>query len=120
MFLRFLRDWAHIKLKDLRCIDVPVDVMLLRATLCAGVLRGSYEGPHGPLFGDVQRIWREATDGLTSITGEPMVPLDVDAALWRVGRYYCGHQSDQKCPCQPGCVGLTDHKEGGIWRVKTD
>jgi hypothetical protein len=76
MFLRFLRDWPGIELEDMDEIRIPVDVNVLRATLCAGVLRGSYAGPAELPFADVRSIWHQATRGLTSAaTGKPMIGL---------------------------------------------
>jgi hypothetical protein len=86
MFLRLLRDWTPIELTDMDEIPIPVDVNVLRATLCAGVLRGRYTGSVEVPFADVRSIWREATQGLTNTaTGKPMIGLDMDGPLWRVG-----------------------------------
>ena len=103
MFLQFLRDWAHIELRDMDEVPIPVDIQVLRATLCTGVLQGPYEGPDEPLFRDVRAIWREAVKGLTNkATGKPMIGLDMDGPLWRVGRYWCSG-SKAGCPCAPNC-----------------
>jgi hypothetical protein len=119
MFLRFLRDWAHIQLTGMDEMPVPVDSQVLRATLCSGVLRGRYTGPQEPLFAAVRAIWREAVKGLTnSATGGPMIGLDVDGPLWRVGRYWCSPGNKRDCPCAPGCApGITIEYSNGLYRI---
>jgi hypothetical protein len=121
MFLRFLRDWAQIELSDMDEVPIPVDSQVLRATLCAGVLRGSYQGPAEPLFTDVRRTWREAVKGLTRRdTGKPMIGLDMDGPLWRVGRYWCSPRNKSGCPCAPNCgVGAIIENTNGLYRART-
>jgi hypothetical protein len=113
MFLRLLRDWTPIELTNMDEISIPTDVNVLRATLCAGVLRGNYAGNVDRPFQDVRTIWHEATQGLTSTsTGKPMIGLDVDGPLWRVGGYWCSKRgnshhlspSPHDRPFAPGCV----------------
>jgi hypothetical protein len=127
MFLRFLRDWPGIELEDMDEIRIPVDVNVLRATLCAGVLRGSYAGPVELPFADVRSIWHQATQGLTSAaTGKPMIGLDMDGPLWRVGRYWCTNRGNGRlspcppgCPCAPGCVNGSLTIRGNECEVKS-
>ena len=121
MFLRLLRDWAQVELTDMDEVPIPVDSQVLKATLCTGVLRGRYEGPEGPLFSDVRSIWREAVKGLTNkATGRPMIGLDMDGPLWRVGRYWCAAGSKAGCPCAPNCgVGAMIGNSKGRCRINT-
>jgi hypothetical protein len=109
MFLRLLRDWTPIQLTHLEDIRIPVDVNVLRATLCSGALRGSYSGAVEWVFAEVRNVWHRATQGLTNTaTGKPMIGLDMDGPLWRVGGQ-CSNRGNHAtcppaCPCAPGCV----------------
>lgn len=111
LWLRMLRDNAGLLLKNLEEVPIPVDVHVLRATLCLGVMIGDYEGPLDPLKERVAGVWRMAVKN--QHTGEgpncrPLVPLDLDDALWSLGRAHCqkrqGGPSKPSCPAHPGCA----------------
>jgi hypothetical protein len=119
MFLRLLRDWTPVKLVAMDEIRIPIDIQVLRATFCTGALSGSYDGPAEPLFADVRSIWHRATQGLTSkATGQPMIGLDMDGPLWRVGRYWCGNRAQVGCPYAPRCrISVRIDNDDGRYRI---
>jgi hypothetical protein len=106
-----LRDNAGIELVGLEEVPIPVDVHVLRATICSGVLTGKYEGSTDEIFSLVRRLWRDAVQDLRLPNGRAMVALDVDEALWTLSRLGCSKRGSassdagtKKCPAAPGCA----------------
>lgn len=112
LWIRMLRDNVGIKLSKLEEVPIPVDVHVLRATLCTGVLRGTYTGPVNELFKEVRKIWQVATQGVELPHGSrEMIALDVDEPLWHLSRSGCTRRGSGKlgpcpsnCPARPNCV----------------
>jgi len=111
LWIRMLCDDASAALSDLADVPIAVDVHVLRATLCSGVITGRYRGREGPLFEQVRRVWHTAVQDLARATGEPMVALDIDEALWTLSRSGCsrrGHGAlgscPSNCPLAGGCA----------------
>lgn len=111
LWIRMLCDDAGIVLSDLADVPIAVDVHVLRATLCSGVITGQYRGREGPLFEQVRRGWHTAVQDLARATGEPMVALDIDEALWTLSRSGCSRRGNgalgvcpSDCPLADGCA----------------
>jgi hypothetical protein len=112
LWIRMLRDNVGIDLSGLDEVPIPVDVHVLRATLCTGVLTGTYNGPVAPVFEEVRAVWREAVRGLQVPNGNrPMIALDVDEPLWHLSKFGCSTRGNRQlgrfsvsCPAAPGCV----------------
>ena len=111
LWVRMLRDNGGIEMTGLEEVDIPVDVHVLRATLCSGALGGRYEGSVDAVFKQVRQVWRDAVRGITRPDGKPMVALDVDQALWTLSRLGCSKRGNgslrpcsRDCPAAPGCV----------------
>lgn len=126
LWLRMLRDNAGLDaLKNLEGVPIPVDIHVARASLCLGIVRGSYEGRLEDLFGAIRQAWAESVRGHMA-GGRPMIALDVDEPLWHLSRAGCGRRdmSTGACPlrsrCEFGafCVGGTISIEGQ--RVSVD
>jgi len=106
-----LRDNVKLQLAGLEDVAIPVDVHVLRATLCTGAMTGRYTGSQTEIFRRIRKVWREAVHGLTRHDGKPMVALDVDEALWTLSREGCSKRGNgvlgpcpPGCPARPGCV----------------
>lgn len=126
LWVRTLRDNAGIELSGLDEVPIPVDVHVLRATLCTGVMEGSFNGSTTEIFAEVRRVWRDATYGLRLPDGRPMAALDVDEALWTLSRLGCSKRGNGRlgpsppgCPAAPGCVAGTILIQGGRCAVNT-
>lgn len=111
LWLRMLRDNAGLPLTNLDTIPIPVDIQVLRATFCSGAITGDYDGPIEPLKKMVAPLWKKAVQGLSfpdkNGTGRPLISLDLDEALWNLGRNFCsrnGRSPMESCPLSPGCL----------------
>ena len=114
LWVRMLRDNIGIDLSGLADVPIPVDVHVLRATLCSGVIHGRFVGSLEGVFEQVRRVWRDAARGETLPDGRSMVALDVDEALWTLSRLGCSRRGNGRlgvcrtgCPASPGCVNGT-------------
>jgi hypothetical protein len=104
LWIRILRDKAGVELKGLAGVPIPVDVHVLRATLCSGSITGTFKGRSSIAFEVVRRVWNDATEGITRIDGSPMVALDVDEALWTLSRLGCSQRGNGPLkPCPTDC-----------------
>ena len=111
LWIRMLRDNVGISLSGLEEVPIPVDVHVLRATLCTSVVSGTYSGAVEPIFEVVRRVWKEATRGLDRNDGSEMIALDVDEPLWHLSKFGCSTRGNgmlaacpSRCPAAPGCV----------------
>jgi hypothetical protein len=111
LWIRMLRDNVGLQLAGLEDVAIPVDVHVLRATLCAGAMTGRYTGSQAEIFRRIREVWREAVRGLARHDGKPMVALDIDEALWTLSREGCSKRGNgdlgpcrPDCPARPGCV----------------
>ncbi len=115
VWIRMLRDNLAIELRGLEDVHIPVDVHILRATLCTGALTGSFSGPRTSLFPKVQELWHEATAPLKRPHDQkPLIALDVDAALWTLSKKGCSKRIKDRdgnlgpchknCPASPSCA----------------
>jgi hypothetical protein len=111
LWVRTLRDNALLELSGLEDVPIPVDVHVMRATLCSGAIRGRYCGSPEKLKHAVRNVWRTATSGLQHPDGRSMIPLDVDELLWTLSRLGCSGRGNGPlapcpldCPLVPGCV----------------
>lgn len=111
LWLRMLRDNAGLSFEKLEDVQIPVDVHVLRATLCLGVMTGDYEGPLDPLKERIAAIWMTAVKNQEirdARDRRPFVSLDLDEALWTLGRTYCNKRNhgttNSSCPGHPGCA----------------
>ncbi|MCH9053332.1 MAG: hypothetical protein IIA72_20115 [Proteobacteria bacterium] len=126
LWVRMLRDNAGITLSALAEVPIPVDVHILRATLCTGVLHGDFAGSTNEIFERVRRAWRDATHGLSLTDEQPMVSMDVDAALWTLSRLGCSKRGNGElgpcrhdCPAAPGCITGTVRIQNDRCEVRT-
>ena len=123
LWLRMLRDNVGLsELKRMERVPIPVDIHVARATLCLGVVRGTYHGPLSDLFEHIRSAWSTSVEGL-EVHGRPMIALDVDEPLWHLSKYGCSRRGDSTvtCPlrgrCDAGsmCVGgLVKIKNGKV------
>lgn len=111
LWVRTLRDNALLELSGLEDVPIPVDVHVMRATLCSGAIRGRYAGSQEPLKKAVRELWRAATNGLQHPDGKSMIPLDIDEPLWTLSRLGCSQRGNSprascppNCALAPGCV----------------
>jgi hypothetical protein len=115
LWVRTLRDNALLELSGLVDVPIPVDVHVMRATLCSGVIRGRYGGSPEKLKLAVRDVWRTATNGLRHWDGRPMIPLDVDEPLWTLSRLGCSKRGNGPlASCPPGCILASGCVEGRI------
>ena len=127
LWIRMLRDNIGITLAKLEEVPIPVDVHVLRATLCTGVLRGTYTGSVNAVFEEVRKIWQEAAKGIELLDGSrEMIALDVDEPLWHLSRSGCTTRGSgglgpcpSDCPARPGCVSGTIAIRGTLCEVNT-
>jgi len=107
LWLRMLRDNAGVAtLKNLDQVPIPVDVHIARASLCLGMVNGTYSGRIKPIFQEIRDAWAESVKGL-EVAGRPMIALDVDEPLWHLSKYGCKKYRDQvsgACPKKKDCV----------------
>jgi hypothetical protein len=111
LWVRTLRDNALLELSGLENVPIPVDVHVMRATLCSGAIRGRYSGSPEKLKHAVRDVWRIATKDLRHPDGRSMIPLDIDEPLWTLSRLGCSSRGNGAlapcplgCPLAPGCV----------------
>jgi hypothetical protein len=106
LWIRMLRDNVGLALQGLADVPIPVDIHVLRATVCSGVVRGRYVGRLEPAFERVREAWKTGTNDLLRYDGQSMISLDVDRPLWRLSRSFCtgsGKERPSSCPLQPRC-----------------
>lgn len=111
LWVRTLRDNALLELTGLEDVPIPVDVHVMRATLCSGAIRGRYSGSLEQLKRTVRDVWRLATEDCHHADGRPMIALDIDEPLWTLSRLGCSQRGNgllARCPSgcalAPGCV----------------
>jgi len=125
LWIRILRDNAGVQFKGLDEVAIPVDIHVLRATICAGALVGSYEGDKTTLLAKIREVWRDATQGLRTTTDKPMVALDIDEALWTLSRECCSARGvnldgpNRSCPLAPVCATGKIDVDGPQCRIET-
>ncbi len=104
LWLRMLRD--NVGLSELQALDqvpIPVDIHVARATLCLGIVRGSFEGVLADLFPKIREAWFQSVDG-QEVQGKPMIALDVDEPLWHLSKYGCTKRDKSgHCPARAHC-----------------
>jgi hypothetical protein len=121
LWVRTLRDNALLELSGLEDVPIPVDVHVMRATLCSGAIRGRYVGSQEPLKKAVRELWRVATNGLRHPDEKPMIPLDVDEPLWTLSRLGCSRRGNGPlASCPPDCVLAPECVEGRIKITDTE
>jgi hypothetical protein len=112
LWLRLLRDNVGLdQLRNLDQVPIPVDVHVARATLATGVVRGSHAGSLGDAFVKIRKAWFRSVEEL-EVDGRPMMPLDVDEALWHLSKYGC-----TKRDTETGTCPLLDQCEAGEFCV---
>ena len=122
LWLRMLRDNVGMtELRSMEEVPLPVDVHVARATLCLGIVRGTFSGPVQKIYQLIRRAWHEGVKGLEA-AGRPMIALDLDEALWHLSKYGCTRRDPESghcpvartCPvrdlCWPGAIKLTGPK----------
>jgi hypothetical protein len=115
LWVRTLRDNALLKLSGLEDVPIPVDVHVMRATLCSGAIRGRFRGSPERLKNAVRELWRTAVKGLEHSDGQSMIPLDVDEPLWTLSRLGCSQRGNGLLTsCPPCCVLAPVCVEGRI------
>jgi hypothetical protein len=105
LWLRMLRDNAGLDaLTNLECVPIPVDIHVARASLCLGVVRGTYEGRLEDIFGAIRQAWAESVRGYAA-GDRSMIALDVDEPLWHLSRFGCSRRDGQTglCPLSGRC-----------------
>ena len=104
LWVRMLRDNVGIEMTGLEEVPIPVDVHVLRATVCSGVISGRYTGSIGPVFEEVRTVWKEAVKPLKRQDGQPMISLDMDEPLWHLSKYGCSnHRGSENSACLEEC-----------------
>ena len=109
LWLRMLRDNVGIsKLLNLEEVPIPVDVHVARASLCLGVVRGSFKGQLGELFPKIREGWCHSVEG-QMVPERPMIALDVDEPLWHLSKYGCTKRDKTSghCPVRDKCEMAT-------------
>ena len=122
LWLRMLRDNVGItQLKKLDAVPIPVDIHVARASLCLGVIRGSFNGNLDEIFPFIRRAWFEGVNG-AFVNNRPMIALDVDEPLWHLSKYgctmrnsntgFCPHRSscEAKNQCIPGIIEVNSNR----------
>ncbi|WP_207231392.1 hypothetical protein [Methanofollis fontis] len=105
LWLRMLRDNAGLDtLTHLERVPIPVDIHVARASLCLGVVRGTYEGRLEDIFEAIRQAWAESVRGYEA-GDRPMVALDIDEPLWHLSRAGCGRRDPETgaCPLRSTC-----------------
>jgi hypothetical protein len=74
--VRALRDNVLLKLSGLEDVPIPLDVHVMRATLCSGAIHGRFRGSPERLKNAVRELWRTAAKGLPHPGGRSMIALD--------------------------------------------
>ena len=106
LWLRMLRDNACVTtLRNLDLVPIPVDVHIARASLCLGIVNGSYSGAMEPLFRQIRTAWAKSVEGL-EVEGRPMIALDVDEPLWHLSKFGCASRDPVTgaCPLKDTCI----------------
>jgi len=113
LWIRMLRDNVGIEMTGLEEVPIPVDVHVLRASVCSGVITGNYNGPIGPVFDEIRTVWKEAVKPFRRDDGRQMTALDLDEPLWHLSKYGCsGHKGTgnssflEGCPVQNDCPAI--------------
>lgn len=121
LWLRMLRDNAGVTmLKNLDLVPIPVDVHIARASLCLGIVNGTYSGQMEPLFRQIRTAWAESVKGL-EVEGRPMIALDVDEPLWHLSKFGCASRDPEtgECPLKNTCI-VGEYCVAGEVRVQRD
>lgn len=106
LWLRMLRDNAGVTtLKNLNLVPIPVDVHIARASICLGIVKGTYSGKMEPVFQEIHTAWAESVKNL-EVEGRPMIALDVDEPLWHLSKFGCTSRNPSTgvCPSKEACI----------------
>ncbi len=105
LWIRMLRDNVNIShIQNLESVPIPVDIHIARASMCLGVVKGTYEGGLTDIFSSIRDVWAQSVKG-HRINDRPMIALDVDEPLWHLSKYGCMKRDpiSGQCPLQGEC-----------------
>jgi N-glycosylase/DNA lyase len=92
-----------MKIKNLKELDIPVDVQVARFTIYTGCLqlkRGSFAGciHEPPIQPSVEEVWRRAAKAMN------IAPWELDEPMWTIGSKLCSRSYCSPCPVQHLCA----------------
>ncbi len=98
LWIRIMHKEAQIPFKRLELVPIPIDIHTARATITSGCIAGDFEGSFVELAEIAKKAWMEACDN------SGYYPLQLDEALWNLGRFGCSNIADgEKCPERSRC-----------------
>ena len=97
LWIRIMHKEAGIPFKGLELVPIPIDIHTARASITTGCVVGDFTGKFGELADIAKKAWVEAC----SNTG--YYPLQLDEALWNLGRFGCTNIVDGECTVRSGC-----------------
>ena len=104
LWIRFLKDYCHIKLKNLEKIMIPIDIHVARTTAYLGCI--SSDEVRSYKLNDIKYYIDKAWEKVIYINranGNSFIKLDIDEPLWNLGRKGCTKMKNRKCPKSDKC-----------------
>jgi hypothetical protein len=99
-WIRMLKDEAHVDLKNINKIPIPIDLHNARATITTGCLVGSYNGPFEDLAVQAQKAWTNSCEK----SFPNYYPLQLDEMLSNLSRFGCSkRKNEDSCPVKDKC-----------------
>ena len=97
LWIRIMHKEAGIPFKGLELVPIPIDIHTARATITTGCVAGDFEGKFGELVNIAKKAWVE------TCTGTEYYPLQLDEALWNLGRFGCSNIVNGECQVYARC-----------------
>jgi len=101
LWIRILKDFCGLNLKNLDKILIPVDIHIARTTFYTGCLTSDHNVTLSidNIKYEIDKVWEEAV----SLKNDT-IKLDMDEPLWILGRYGCTKLSNSHCPKYDDCL----------------
>lgn len=99
LWIRFLKDYCKINLKNLEKIMIPVDIHVARTTAYLGCITSDEVRDYK--LNDIKYYVDKAWEEVVSIRRDEennFIKLDMDEPLWILGRHGCTNMRNHECP----------------------
>jgi len=111
-YLRAMGEKGLLKIKNLKELDIPVDVQVGRFTIytgCLQLIEGTLAGfiQEPPIQPAIEEIWREVAKALD------IAPWQLDEPIWTIGSKLCSPKNCNACPVQQLCAKNFDARIQG-------
>ena len=97
LWIRIMHKEAGIPFKKLELVPIPIDIHTARATVTTGCVAGDFEGNFAELTEIAKKAWKDACSNTEHY------PLQLDEALWNLGRLGCSNIVNDECTVRSRC-----------------